>query len=534
VSARRVLVVDDTDAHRYVMASWLRRAGFDVSEAATGAEALALVGPHLDAVVLDVNLPDMSGLEVCRVVKQEPTTSAVPVLHVSATAIDARARSSGLALGADAYLAEPLDRDEFLAVVGALCRSHDARRDVDEQAQRLSRLATALVPLSAATSLDQILRVAATGSAGVLERPVIVVARAQDGAVVRCVCAGPGRPVVPSRLVSPFVFPQAREPGQFRPDEVPGAWRDMVERAGVPGRGWHYVPLRDAAGQLVGAVAAALDEDRDVLSPEEEGLALRLADALTVTLSNMRSFAEEHELALTLQRSMLPATLPTVDETVVAARYSASDAQLSVGGDFYDAFELPDGSLAVVIGDVQGHSLRAATVMVELRLSLRAYLLEGHPPARALDLLNDLLIRHHPEFVTVCVVVVDTAGRVAVTNAGHLPALLVTAGRASYVDITSPLLGLPNGGPRRTSTWEPGEDWAVVLVTDGLLERRTGDVRQALGAMADVVADAGTLHPEQLCDLLLHRFDISDREDDVAVLVVGRTVTPTPGAGRGG
>jgi serine phosphatase RsbU (regulator of sigma subunit) len=113
---------------------------------------------------------------------------------------------------------------------------------------------------------------------------------------------------------------------------------------------------------------------------------------------------------------------------------------------------------------------------------------------------------------------------VAVTNAGHLPALLVTAGHAGYVDVTSPLLGLPNGAPRRTHTWEPGEDWAVVLVTDGLVERRSGNVRQALDTMADVVADAGTLHPEQLCDLLLHRFDISDREDDVAVLVVGSAV----------
>ncbi|MBO9553499.1 SpoIIE family protein phosphatase [Cellulomonas sp.] len=529
--ARHVLVVDDTDAHRYVMASWLRRAGYEVSEAATGVDALAAAGSHLDAIVLDVNLPDMSGLDVGRRVKEATATAAVPVLHVSATAIDARARSSGLALGADAYLAEPLDRDEFLAVIGALCRSHEARRDVDEQAQRLTRLATALVPMSAATSLDQIMRAAAVGTAGVLERPVIVVARAHDGAVARCVCAGPGQPVVYSRLVSPFVFPQATAPGQFRPDEVPGAWRDMLDRAGVPVGGWHYVPLRDPAGRLVGAVAARLDDDQDALTPEEEAVTVRLADALTVTLANMHSFREEHELALTLQRSMLPATLPTLPGVDVAARYSASDAQMSVGGDFYDAFELGDGTLAVVIGDVQGHSLRAATVMVELRISLRAYLLEGHPPARALDLLNDLLIRNHPEFVTVCVAVLDAAaGRVVVTNAGHLPPLLVTADGASYMEGSSPLLGLPNRGERLSSTVELSADHTLVLVTDGLLERRAGDIRTALSNMSDAVAGARTLQPELLCDLLLERFDISGREDDVAILVVRSA--PDPDARR--
>ena len=91
---RTVLVVDDTPAHRYVMASWLRRAGFGVVEAGTGRDALAHATTPVDAVVLDVNLPDLSGREVCRILKSDPATAHLPVLHVSATDVDAAARTA--------------------------------------------------------------------------------------------------------------------------------------------------------------------------------------------------------------------------------------------------------------------------------------------------------------------------------------------------------------------------------------------------------------------------------------------------------
>ncbi|NKY39603.1 PP2C family protein-serine/threonine phosphatase [Cellulomonas septica] len=221
---------------------------------------------------------------------------------------------------------------------------------------------------------------------------------------------------------------------------------------------------------------------------------------------------------------MLPHALPTPPGIRMAARYSASDAQLSVGGDFYDALELPDGKVAVVIGDVQGHSLRAATVMAQLRFALHAYLVEGHPPARALDLLNELLIRSHPELVTVCVAVVDLHdGSMEVVNAGHLPPLLVSADGARYLTGSSPLLGVRLPSERRTTTVPPSGPCTLVLVTDGLLERRSGHMADSLARMAEVVAEAGTLDPGELCDVLLGRFDSAERGDDVAVLAVHLT-----------
>lgn len=529
--ARNVLVVDDTDAHRYVMSSWLRRAGYTVTEAQTGSQALAAVGPELAAVVLDVNLPDMSGLDVCQAIKTSAETGDVPVLHVSATSIDARARTSGLQRGADAYLVEPLDRDEFLATVGALCRSHDARRGITEQARRLGQLAAALVPLNAAESPEAVVDAASVAAASVLATPVVVVATSADGMATRAVCAGPLAPAVRGRHLSPAFQPDTHGPTVYTPETAPSVWAEMLERAGVGPRTWLMIPLRDDHDRLLGGIAVATDAEDGVLPADERDLADQLAGALTVALSNLRSFAQEHQVAMTLQRSMLPHALPATRELQMAARYSASDSQLSVGGDFYDGVELPDGRVAAVIGDVQGHSLRAATVMAQLRFSLRAYLAEGHSPGRALELLNALLVRSHPEFVTVCLVVVDPRdGSVEVANAGHLPPLVVSPGSVRYVRTSTPLLGIPTDGPRRTERFAGGDDFAVVLVTDGLLERRTGHLADALDAMASTVGDASTLDPEHLCDLLLQRFDEPERGDDVALLAIRRRGDASAGA----
>lgn len=523
-TSHTVLVVDDTDAHRYVMASWLRRMGYTVVEARTGSEALAAVTPAHDAVVLDVNLPDMSGFDVCEVIKSTTATAAVPVLHVSATHVDARSRTSAIQRGADAYLVEPLDRDEFLATVHSLCRAHDARRGITENARRLAQLAAAVVPLNRAESTDALVEEAAGAATRVLARPVVVVATTPDGTATRAVCPAPRAPVVRGRHLTPAIRPDARERVVYPPDEVPTVWLEMLDRAGIAPTTWLMIPLRDDADHLLGCLGLPTPDGTDVLSADDEDVVAQFAAALRGALSNLRSYAAEHQVALTLQRSMLPHALPSTPHLRTAARYSTSDGQLSVGGDFYDGVELPDGRIAAVIGDVQGHSLRAATVMAQLRFSLRAYLAEGHTAARALDLLNALLMGSQPELVTVCLVVLDPVdGSVEVTNAGHLPPLVVRPGSVELVREHSPLLGLPFTGERPTVRLEGGDDVAVLLVTDGLLERRSGDLRTAIDRMARTVADAGTRDPDQLCDLLLQRFDSPERNDDVAILAVRRT-----------
>ena len=122
----KILAVDDNEALRYSLVRSLRDAGYQVTEARNGAEALAGAADLPDLITLDVNLPDMHGFEVCRQIKSNPATAHIPVLHLSSTFVEPDARVQGLASGADAYLAEPIDRGELVATVAALLRLKSA------------------------------------------------------------------------------------------------------------------------------------------------------------------------------------------------------------------------------------------------------------------------------------------------------------------------------------------------------------------------------------------------------------------------
>ncbi len=132
----RVLNVNDDAATRYLIAKTLRRGGYEVVEAENGAEALRLAVELPDLVVLDIRLPDISGLEVCRRLKADPKTATIPVLQTSATFTSSTRKIEGLDSGADAYLAQPIDDLELLATVRALLRARRAEDAVSRAAQR--------------------------------------------------------------------------------------------------------------------------------------------------------------------------------------------------------------------------------------------------------------------------------------------------------------------------------------------------------------------------------------------------------------
>jgi signal transduction histidine kinase len=150
--------VDDNEALRYSVVRSLRDAGYQVVEARNGKEALALAAEKPDLILLDVNLPDMHGFEICRRIKSDAATAHIPILHVSSTFVDPEARIQGLASGADAYLAEPIDRGELVATVGALLRLKNAETTARQQA------------LIADTARQQLAELNATLEARVAER----------------------------------------------------------------------------------------------------------------------------------------------------------------------------------------------------------------------------------------------------------------------------------------------------------------------------------------------------------------------------
>jgi signal transduction histidine kinase len=133
-SAIKILIVDDNDASRYSVVRSLREVGYQIVEARTGSQALALAAEAPDLITLDVNLPDLHGFEVCRKLKSDPATAGIPILHLSCTAVDPESRVLGLASGADAYLTEPVDRAELVATIGALLRLKAAETAARQQA----------------------------------------------------------------------------------------------------------------------------------------------------------------------------------------------------------------------------------------------------------------------------------------------------------------------------------------------------------------------------------------------------------------
>lgn len=136
-----IINVDDNEPARYVKTRLLSRAGFTVYDAATGGEALGLIRHHnVDLVLLDVNLPDVNGIEVCRRVKSAPASASVIVLQISASAISAPQATAALDSGADAYLIEPIDPDVLVATVRALLRLRKAERDLSAANDRLKLL----------------------------------------------------------------------------------------------------------------------------------------------------------------------------------------------------------------------------------------------------------------------------------------------------------------------------------------------------------------------------------------------------------
>ncbi len=509
-----VLVCDDTAAKRYVIASWLRRDGYVVLEAETGGEALAITAREsVDLAVLDVHLPDMSGLDVCATLKADPRTAATPVLHVSAVAVEPADRSAGLDGGADAYMIDPIQPRELLSTVRSLLRSSVVRRNAVRLASRLDRLASASMRINVALNSTRVATATAEAVAKILDTESVVMLVDDPPTAVL------GRTGVDNVTTSAVVTAEltAKLLRALEATTVAHAaddpWSAIL--SGSYDGPWTVVPVRTPQ-EVIGLIAVpahaeATEEDRMLLR--------RVGETASVALVNLRVFVEEHRTALMLQRSLLPSSLPALPGLEVAARYKASGDQVEVGGDFYDSFRTDDGRSVVAIGDVQGHSLEAAIVMAELRYSLRAFMHDGYTAAETLTRLNALLLRGHPDLTaTVCVLVfTEGASEVEVANAGHIPPLLVRDGRAAYLDPTGMLLGVEarRGGPS-TFTRTPGT--RVVLMTDGLVERRAEPIGSTLDRLADEVVSSSSTTADQLCDQLMRHW--GDGEDDICLMVV--------------
>lgn len=455
-----------------------------------------------------------------------------------------------------------LVRDPHGQPFGVLAVAAETTR-VTRRLQRLSELASAL---SGTLTLDDVARVTLRNTAASFEADQVAFG-VDDGAGWRTV-----------RRLRSELLDEADErlPPLWRPQPA-GAPAPLVTAAetGVASFTTDGHPLRDTALDrhdqkiralaalplrtplLRGAITVGYQRSHPWSSAEQALLAAS-AELVAQAAERARRFENQHGTAQLLQRSMLPEHLPDLPLLRLAARYEAGVDGNAAGGDFYDAFALPDGQLAVVLGDVAGHDVHAAALMGQVRAALRALALTDPAPDKVLTGLDRLVaslaaeIRTDELFVTVAYGVVDPdARRLTLATAGHPAPLLrrpapadagaadpgptapASADRgpvsASYLAV-APGVPLGLGGRRETVTvdFRPGD--TLLLFSDGVVERRREGLTEGMTRLATAVALAATGDPRTLCAVATGAVP-GTTEDDVAVLAVEFATTPSRSAG---
>ncbi|MER6109547.1 ATP-binding SpoIIE family protein phosphatase [Streptomyces hirsutus] len=336
-------------------------------------------------------------------------------------------------------------------------------------------------------------------------------------------------------------------PQQYRA-RYPHTW-PLAERFGRSS--WAFLPLI-VSGRTMGTWMAAF-ANPVAFTPDERSVLTTVARMLAQALSRAGTAESERALTDSLQRSMLPRLGPQrIPGMTLAARYIPTGGGLQVGGDWYDVIPLPNGRFALIIGDVQGHDVRAAGLMGQLRIALRAYASEGHRPDAVLSRASRFLYGINevdpvdPRFATCLYVEVDPVGGVLdVARAGHPEPAVRMPDTTVLTRQTAG--GLPLGidpdadYPTTRMPLEPGE--TLLVCTDGLIETGGHDLDTGWQRLRGILErHEGNL--EQLADALVQAVHgpsshhttgplIDRREDDIALLLLSRRTEGGHGAGTG-
>ena len=354
--------------------------------------------------------------------------------------------------------------------------------------------------------------------------------------------------VVP-RYASSMTVWLVREPGLLDPyppkAERP---RPLVEKAFTSGRAQHAtrtpgdeevapgvdttfdeqqilaVPLI-SRGTTLGVLA--VEPPADSFTAEDVAVFGELARLTAAATDNALRYEHERDVAELLQRAMLT-DLPSSGRLRFTARYLPAEAGLNVGGDWYDAFERPDGDMIAVVGDVTGHGLQAAALMGQLRTTLRAFAIDADGPGEVLTRMHRLLSHLQPDDLATAVLAqVSADGLLRWSNAGHMPPLLREPdGTVTVLEGHDFLLGMPLAGASLQEFGIRPEPGSIVLFyTDGLIERRGVPLGEGIDKLVQAFARADgeldVIADSVLADMLRD----SAREDDTCLLMF-RTATP--------
>lgn len=281
------------------------------------------------------------------------------------------------------------------------------------------------------------------------------------------------------------------------------------------------LPLR-VGGQTIGVVSLVAREREQPYSERDVAFFQDLAARTAVAIGNAQAYVREHRIATRLQRAMLPDSVPRVEGLRLDAAYLPADEELLIGGDWYDAFVLPNDRLAVSIGDVAGHGLEAAITMSQIRHALRVAALEQDDPGDILTAVNRALgLGDDMKIATATVAIVDRRTlSMRYANAGHPPPALVGRGGERYQLAYGELpLGIDPEGLYETHAVQLEPGMLAVFYTDGLVETEHDLQRGILRLHEAITAERAEPLP-RLARRLIGRVLTAANADDIAILTM--------------
>jgi serine phosphatase RsbU (regulator of sigma subunit)/FixJ family two-component response regulator/anti-sigma regulatory factor (Ser/Thr protein kinase) len=546
--AREVVLIEDSFDYANAVKTMLHYgedAAYTVTHFAKLSDALEYV-PTCGAccLLVDLNLPDARGVQAVNELQAVAPETPIVVLtgldddQVALDAMHAGAQDYLVKGRADVDLITrsiryAMERARSEQHRAELRREQSARAEAEAMAGTISRLARLTEAALANLSLDELLNellghvcdLLDTDTAAILlldeERNVLEV-RAQRGLY--------------GEVESRFTVPVGAGFAGRIVSERRSILIDDVSKADVLSpilrnrvTSLLGVPLL-AENKIIGVMHVGTTEAREFSA--EDTVVLQLAgDRAARAIERAKRFEQEHETAVTLQRSLLPDRLPDIPGLALAARYLPGAAGTEVGGDWYDVIPLADGRVGIAMGDVVGRGIPAASLMGQLRNGLRAYAIEGHPPSAVLERLDRLVQSLNPgRMATLLYIVLETDGRTAIfANAGHLPPLVVEVGGGPR--LLEGARGVPLGVLPYASFDETEARLApgctLVLYTDGLVEERGISIEIRLDDLQRAAA-AAFEGPNELCERLLREMlPGGPGVDDVAVLALTTAAAST-------
>ena len=426
----------------------------------------------------------------------------------------------------DSALADVLMRQcgQALERARLFLREQEARRRAEAATKRLNQLQTIAEAGLAARSMEDLVRELLTRVSGLLnaDRATVLLLDEEFDLLRVRAAIGLDEELAPEVTVPLGSGIDGRIAATGEPMIVPDLSKVEVVTPYLSKAGGSFVGVPLAIGRRVLGVLNVSSLRLNAFSDDDLELLELASERAALALDQMMLYEREHQIAVTLQQSVLPGELPELANLSLAVEYLPGRTELEVGGDWYDVIELDEKRVAVVIGDVVGKGVVAASAMAQLRNAVRVYALDGLKPGSLINRLGELARTIGMPFATVLYLVIDhETGLCRYASAGHPPPLhkrrdwppvYLEGGRTTPIGTD-----LDSRARHATVELEPGD--LLLLYTDGLVESRSTSLTDGLERLS-AAAETGPDQPVHLLDYIGRELGVETRQDDVAIVAI--------------